>query len=235
MNEDEQVFKRGASPPLQPIKYPFRLPVQYQSNLNWRNTSSSEESTDGQEIRSSKRKHRKKSKKKSKKRYEGELQLVPAATGNFSASPSPSPPPPPQKKDKKLCPDFDANGRCDKVDCYFMHSEFPCKFFYLNLECPDGSKCRQSHAREFLSNEMKHGLLNYIFKSRPEVLGEQFFNFKKTNSIQEIITMLEKRLSDFPKPVTPSFAVFVKSEPLVSKAVSFFFLFDCKCVIFFYY
>lgn len=84
---------------------------------------------------------------------------------------------------------------------------------------------------------MKYALLDHIFKSRPEVLGEEFFNFKKTNSIQEIIRMLEKRLSEFPQKISPNI-VYAKPpaqtqqvpEP-VDTIVSFLFIsrfFVCK-------
>lgn len=208
MNEDELVFKRGASPPLQPINYPFRLPVQYQMNTNWRKSSSSDESE--KETRNKKsRKKRKKSKKSM--RYEEELHLVPAADENISVS-SPSPPPTVVVKADKLCREYGMTGSCAVLHCFEMHSEFPCKFFYLGLTCPDGEECKQSHKAEFLSNDMKYGLLDHIFKSRPEVLGEVFFTFKKTKTVQEMITMLEKRLSEFPQSTVDSNIVCVKTE-----------------------
>lgn len=233
MNEDELVFKRGASPPLQPIKYSFQLPAQYLSQ-NWRKSSSS--SSESSESRPRKPNKRKKSKKKSKKsmRYEGKLHLVPAADGNLSASASPSPPPmepePVVVKDNKLCEDYCITGYCARTECFLMHKEFPCKFFYLGLDCADGDDCKQAHKSEFLTNEMKHGLLNHIFKSRPEVLGEEFFNFKKTKTIPEIITLLEKRLSEFPQPVKSNVVHIkpqarVKVDKHVKRSVSFFVLF----------
>lgn len=126
MNEDEQVYKRGASPPLQPITYPFRLPVQYQINPNWRNSSSDECSS--KETRPKKNRKKKKQKKSKKAmRYEGELHLVPAASGNYSASPSPSPPPIDKEenivKNNKLCHDYGVTGHCARAHCFDMHSE----------------------------------------------------------------------------------------------------------------
>lgn len=226
MNEDELVFKRGASPPLQPIKYPFRLPVQYQMNTNWRKSSSSDES--GQETRNKKSRKKKKKSKKSM-RYEGELHMVPAADGNFAVSPSPSPPPTITVKVDKLCQEYAMTGRCAIEHCFEMHSEFPCKFYYLGLTCPDGKECKQSHKDEFLSNDMKYGLLDHIFKSRPEVLGEVFFTFKKTTTVQDMIKKLEKRLSEFPHSTVDSNIICVKAEVEVyqePESVSLIFLFS---------
>lgn len=182
---------------------PFRLPVQYQLNANWGKSSSSSSEESGKEThkQASKKLIRKKIKRKSKKL---EMHLVPPGEVPAVASPSPSPPPVETIciKNNKLCEEYRVSGTCKNTHCFEMHSEFPCKFYYLGLDCPDGQECRLLHKAEFLSSDMKYALLNHIFKSRPEVLGEEFFNFKKTNSIQEIVTKLEKRISEFPLAIT---------------------------------
>lgn len=183
---------------------PFRLPVQYQLNSNWRKSSSSSEES-GEET--TKRRRKIKKRKSKKQRCDLEMHLVPAV-----ASPIPSPPSPMEGiVDNKLCEEYRASGCCSLQTCFSMHSTFPCKFYYLGLDCPDGQECKLSHKPEFLSNDMKYGLLDHIFKSTKQVLGEEFFNFKKTNTVQEMVHKLEKRLSEFPLPPVEKI-VYMKEE-----------------------
>lgn len=72
---------------------------------------------------------------------------------------------------------FYVGGECKKHgNCVYLHSEFPCKFYYLGYPHPkhptSDKKCRFSHGGP-LSKEMKENFLRYLENSLRSKLMEQ--------------------------------------------------------------
>ncbi|XP_055633222.1 uncharacterized protein LOC129773610 [Toxorhynchites rutilus septentrionalis] len=61
----------------------------------------------------------------------------------------------------RLC-QFFYFDRCLSVEkCPYMHSEFPCKFYYFGLECRDGERCKFKHGPA-LKDDMKKVLWDHV-------------------------------------------------------------------------
>lgn len=61
---------------------------------------------------------------------------------------------------------------CAKRDkCLYMHSDFPCKYYYLGLKCKDKEKCLFSHG-EPLTDELRAILMKHLETAPQEILGD---------------------------------------------------------------
>lgn len=46
----------------------------------------------------------------------------------------------------KPCCSLLQNKKCTtEITCPYLHSDFPCKYYYLSLPCPQGDKCQFMH------------------------------------------------------------------------------------------
>ncbi|XP_062551318.1 uncharacterized protein LOC134216460 [Armigeres subalbatus] len=73
---------------------------------------------------------------------------------------------------KKLCR-FYFLDNCSRAECCsFMHSEFPCKFYYFGYECKDGNSCKLRHGAA-LDDIMKQALWDHV-TSGPANLLQRF-------------------------------------------------------------
>lgn len=73
---------------------------------------------------------------------------------------------------KKLCR-FYFLDECSRGDqCYFLHADFPCKFYYFGYECRDGKQCRLRHGKA-LDDEMKRILWRHV-TTAPANLMQRF-------------------------------------------------------------
>lgn len=87
---------------------------------------------------------------------------------------------------KKLCRYYYLD-HCTKAEsCFFMHSEFPCKFYYFGYECKDGKNCKLLHGSA-LNAENKEALWNHVM-SAPANLLQKFPCFP--------LVLLEKNFND---------------------------------------
>uniref|UniRef100_A0A0A1XF07 Protein suppressor of sable n=2 Tax=Zeugodacus cucurbitae TaxID=28588 RepID=A0A0A1XF07_ZEUCU len=77
---------------------------------------------------------------------------------------------------------------CAKKDkCSYMHSDFPCKYYYLGMECPNRETCKFMHEAP-LSEQLRNILLKHLETAPKEILG----NFKRI-SRDNAIAMMTKR------------------------------------------
>lgn len=61
-------------------------------------------------------------------------------------------------------------NNCHRSNCNFMHSDFPCKYYYLGLKCP-AKTCLYLHGG-VLSDFLKKVLVDHIQSASPSVLGK---------------------------------------------------------------
>lgn len=67
---------------------------------------------------------------------------------------------------------FHVLGCCSKKhQCHFMHSDFPCKHYYLGLKGHDKSRCKLSHGKP-LSNHLRSILLRHLQTASRDLLGD---------------------------------------------------------------
>ncbi|XP_050328658.1 protein suppressor of sable isoform X1 [Bactrocera neohumeralis] len=77
---------------------------------------------------------------------------------------------------------------CAKKDkCSYMHSDFPCKYYYLGMECPNRETCKFMHEAP-LSEQLRNILLKHLETAPKEILG----NFKRM-SRENAIALITKR------------------------------------------
>ena len=77
---------------------------------------------------------------------------------------------------------------CAKKDkCSYMHADFPCKYYYLGMECQQKEDCKFSHGQP-LSEELRNILLKHLETAPKEILG----NFKRL-SRENALAMVTKR------------------------------------------
>uniref|UniRef100_A0A1Q3EWM1 C3H1-type domain-containing protein n=1 Tax=Culex tarsalis TaxID=7177 RepID=A0A1Q3EWM1_CULTA len=102
---------------------------------------------------------------------------------------------------RKLCR-FYFLDECSRADqCYFMHADFPCKFYYFGYECRDGKQCRLRHGKA-LDDEMKRILWRHV-TTAPANLMQRFPCFPSAllrknfeDRHQELLLMEQEGLLD---------------------------------------
>lgn len=129
---------------------------------------------------------------------------------------------PEMEPQKKLCR-FYYLDHCMKADnCSFMHSEFPCKFYYFGYECKDGKNCKLLHGSA-LDSDMKQALWLHVmsapanllqrFPCFPRVLLKQNFDDRHN----ELIQMEQEGLLEDDEPCLGKESVF---DPVSSTLLS---------------
>lgn len=83
-------------------------------------------------------------------------------------------------------------NNCHRNDCNFMHSEFPCKYYYLGLICP-AKDCLYLHGGP-LSDFLKKVLVDHIQSAPQSILGKfnRYGRFKAGKLIDEFNLKLKK-------------------------------------------
>ncbi|XP_055597315.1 protein suppressor of sable-like [Uranotaenia lowii] len=71
----------------------------------------------------------------------------------------------------ELCKFYLMDCCAKREKCLYMHSDFPCKYYYLGLKCKEKEKCLFSHG-EPLTNELKAILLKHLESAPQEILGD---------------------------------------------------------------
>ncbi|OAF70298.1 hypothetical protein A3Q56_01955 [Intoshia linei] len=84
----------------------------------------------------------------------------------------------PEKK-RQMCK-FYLTGVCNKLDCVYMHADFPCKFYHTGNICYSHPNCKFSH--EPLTDETKI-LLNEILNSHQDCENENNEEFVKRDDV----------------------------------------------------
>lgn len=82
-------------------------------------------------------------------------------------------------------------NNCHRSDCNFMHSDFPCKYYYLGLKCP-AKNCLCLHGG-VLSDFLKKVLVDHIQSASPSVLGKfnRYGRFKAGKLIDDFNQQLK--------------------------------------------
>lgn len=55
--------------------------------------------------------------------------------------------------------------------CFYMHAEFPCKYYYLGLNCVNEKSCKFAHG-EPLSDELRQVLAKHVVLAPQKILGD---------------------------------------------------------------
>ncbi|XP_030378870.1 protein suppressor of sable [Scaptodrosophila lebanonensis] len=77
---------------------------------------------------------------------------------------------------------------CAKRDkCSYMHKEFPCKYYYLGMECHAGDDCLFHHG-EPLTEQLRNILLKHMETAPKEILGD----FKRISRDQAMVQMTRR-------------------------------------------
>ncbi|XP_073823368.1 uncharacterized protein [Musca autumnalis] len=89
-----------------------------------------------------------------------------------------------EKTVKRPCPSFMDTSKCPiQLICPYLHSEFPCKYYYMGLLCPKGDSCQFQHNSE-LAEWMKDSLRYHILQML--LLPPESFEDVDTNFIQQL-------------------------------------------------
>lgn len=83
-------------------------------------------------------------------------------------------------------------NNCHRSNCNFMHSDFPCKYYYLGLKCP-AKNCLYRHGG-VLSDFLKKVLVDHIQSASPSVLGK--FNRYGRFKAGKLIDTFNQQLKD---------------------------------------
>lgn len=120
-----------------------------------------------------------------------------------------------QEKLPQLCKFYLQDCCAKKSRCEYMHSEFPCKFYYMGLECKDENSeagCKLSHGSS-LCKETLNNLVRHINTAPVEVLGQEFVAIRSKLSVIQINQMLQKTQESLqPCQVTASDEISSRSE-----------------------
>lgn len=98
-----------------------------------------------------------------------------------------------ETKSQKLCKFYLSDSCAKGENCEFMHSEFPCKYYYLGLKCENqvnDRACKLKHGG-VLSNEMVSALSLHISKAPLNVLGQAFYSLRSKLNQTKITQMLD--------------------------------------------
>ncbi|XP_058455505.1 uncharacterized protein LOC131432925 [Malaya genurostris] len=108
---------------------------------------------------------------------------------------------------KKLCRYYYLDKCTKEQNCKYMHSEFPCKYYYFGLECHDGASCKLRHGSA-LEKSMQDALWEHVttapanmlqrFPCFPHVLLKK--NFEERND--ELLQMEQEGLINAEGKVT---------------------------------
>uniref|UniRef100_A0A1L8DCD2 C3H1-type domain-containing protein n=1 Tax=Nyssomyia neivai TaxID=330878 RepID=A0A1L8DCD2_9DIPT len=71
----------------------------------------------------------------------------------------------------ELCKFYLMDCCAKREKCLYMHSDFPCKYYYLGLNCINRETCKFSHGRP-LSNQLRNILLKHLETAPKEILGD---------------------------------------------------------------
>lgn len=91
----------------------------------------------------------------------------------------------PQKLE--LCKFYLMECCAKREKCSYMHKEFPCKYYYLGMDCVSEEPCKFLHG-EPLTVELRNILLKHLETAPKEILG----NFKRISK-ENAMTMIIKR------------------------------------------
>uniref|UniRef100_A0A1I8Q776 C3H1-type domain-containing protein n=1 Tax=Stomoxys calcitrans TaxID=35570 RepID=A0A1I8Q776_STOCA len=93
-----------------------------------------------------------------------------------------------EKEDKILepCCSLVENNKCTRqLSCPFLHSEFPCKYYYLGMQCPKAVNCQFMH-NGILPDNIKNALQNHILDLLENPENTEIIFLQKAQEIQNI-------------------------------------------------
>lgn len=71
----------------------------------------------------------------------------------------------------ELCKFYLMDCCAKREKCLYMHSDFPCKYYYLGLKCKEKEKCLFSHGQP-LTDELRAILMKHLETAPQEILGD---------------------------------------------------------------
>lgn len=185
MDEFEMLNVRGGSPPplsALPPPPPIRIYDDYDSRddsaSSYDSYDSNDENSNGERR---KRRNKKESRRRKDKRSDDKRSEKRSRRESLDEKHRNEP------RKLELCK-FYLMECCAKRDkCSYMHAEFPCKYYYLGMDCTAKEDCKFSHG-EPLSEELRNILLKHLESAPKEILG----NFKRM-SRENALNMVVKR------------------------------------------
>ncbi|XP_037936175.1 protein suppressor of sable isoform X2 [Teleopsis dalmanni] len=181
-DEYEMLNVRGGSPP--PISHPPLLPVNVYKDEHYESEDSytsydSFESGDNSDVETGNRRRRR-GKKDSRKRREDRNNRQDKRKRHDSPEDGRRQEP----RKLELCKFYLMECCAKKDKCSYMHSEFPCKYYYLGMDCPNIETCKFAHS-EPLSEQLRGILLKHIETAPKEILGK----FKRLTRENAVVQM----------------------------------------------
>lgn len=92
--------------------------------------------------------------------------------------------------------------------CLYMHSDFPCKFYYLGMTDHDRSTCKFAHGRP-LTDQLRNILLKHLETAPKEILGD-FRRINRDKAVHMLGLQHQKLLVEFGMAPTHVHSVDVK-------------------------
>ncbi|XP_055922112.1 protein suppressor of sable isoform X2 [Eupeodes corollae] len=97
---------------------------------------------------------------------------------------------PQQPRKLELCKFYLMECCAKKDKCSYMHSDFPCKYYYLGMECVYRAACKFSHGKP-LSDQLRNVLLKHLETAPKEILGT-FRRISRENALNLMMTTHDK-------------------------------------------
>lgn len=93
----------------------------------------------------------------------------------------------------ELCKFYLMDCCAKREKCLYMHSDFPCKYYYLGLKCKEQDKCLFSHG-DPLTDELRVILLKHLETAPQEILGD-FPRINRESAIKMVNATHQKLLN----------------------------------------
>lgn len=93
----------------------------------------------------------------------------------------------------ELCKFYLMDCCAKREKCLYMHSDFPCKYYYLGLKCKEQDKCLFSHGNP-LTDELRVILLKHLETAPQEILGD-FPRINRESAVKMVNATHQKLLN----------------------------------------
>lgn len=93
----------------------------------------------------------------------------------------------------ELCKFYLMDCCAKREKCLYMHSDFPCKYYYLGLKCKEQDKCLFSHG-DPLTDELRVILLKHLETAPQEILGD-FPRINRESAVKMVNATHQKLLN----------------------------------------
>ncbi|XP_055857785.1 protein suppressor of sable isoform X2 [Episyrphus balteatus] len=208
LDDDEMLCVRGGSPPpagLLPILPPMDPSASkkdlYDSDDSYTSYDSYDSAPNYQRYSSSRKKDSnaggssssRSSKRKERNRRDDERRSEKRSRRNYDESGGEDKYQdrhPQQPRKLELCKFYLMECCAKKDKCSYMHSDFPCKYYYLGMECVYRAACKFSHGKP-LSDQLRNVLLKHLETAPKEILGT-FRRISRENALNLMMATHDK-------------------------------------------